>query len=61
MMRMIDSHCHLDFCDFDQDRDELLMRCQQQGIDRFIVPGVTADSWPRLMAMVDSLPGVYGG
>ena len=59
-MRLIDSHCHLDFGDFDRDREALLARCYRQGIDRFVVPGVTAETWPRLMALVGSLPGVYG-
>lgn len=57
---MIDSHCHLDFIDFDDDRTELLERCRKRGIDRFIVPGVTFEGWPRLMEVVDRMPGLYG-
>jgi len=47
-MFLIDSHCHLDFPDFDNDREELIHRCVQQGVQRFLVPGVTADTWERL-------------
>ena len=32
----IDTHCHLDFPEFDQDRDEVIKRSRQEGID-FIV------------------------
>ena len=51
-MQLIDSHCHLDFPEFDNDRDELIESCKQQGITKFIVPGVTAATWQRLQQLV---------
>lgn len=48
-MYLFDSHCHLDFDVFDHDRDEVLKHCQQLGISNIIVPGVTAESWDRLL------------
>ena len=47
-MRLVDSHCHLDFSDFDDDRGELIKRCHQMSIHNFIVPGVSAKNWERL-------------
>jgi TatD DNase family protein len=44
---MIDTHCHLDFQDFDQDREAVLQRCAQNGIDRVVVPAVSAASFER--------------
>ncbi len=32
----IDTHCHLDFPEFDQDRDTVIQRAQNQGIDYII-------------------------
>ncbi|KTF15718.1 TatD family hydrolase [Pseudoalteromonas sp. H105] len=40
-MGFIDSHCHLDFSEFEPNREQLVEQCRQQGINGFIVPGVT--------------------
>jgi TatD DNase family protein len=50
-MKLIDSHCHLDFEAFDHDRDEVLQHCQQLGVTDIIVPGVTAETWDRLITV----------
>ncbi|AWL11405.1 putative metal-dependent hydrolase YjjV [Saliniradius amylolyticus] len=42
---MIDSHCHLDFSDFDKDRQSLLDQCQPQGFEAIVVPGVGPKHW----------------
>jgi TatD DNase family protein len=44
---MIDTHCHLDFQDFDQDRDAVLQRCANNGVNRVVVPAVSAASFQR--------------
>ncbi len=44
-MQLIDSHCHLDFTDFDHDRDEILTRCRGIGIRDIVIPGVCSNSW----------------
>lgn len=49
MMPLIDSHCHLDFSAFDDDRQEVLKRCSELGLTDIIVPGVTRESWPSLI------------
>ena len=33
---LVDTHCHLDFPDFDHDRDEVIRRARSAGIDRII-------------------------
>lgn len=60
---IIDTHCHLDFADFDIDRDEVLARCAQQNVSDIIVPGVTANTWQRtlnLSAPLDCLHAALG-
>ena len=44
---LIDTHCHLQFSQFDDDRAEMIMRAHQVGVTHFVVPGVTAASWPQ--------------
>jgi len=58
-MNLIDSHCHLDFPEFDADRQSLFEECKRQGIQRFIVPGVTADTWDRLDLLNANYPECF--
>ena len=48
-VKIIDSHCHLDFPAFDRDRDAVLDACRRAGIELVVVPGVKAASWDRLL------------
>ncbi len=50
-MYLIDSHCHLDFAQFDLDREYILTHCQQIGVNDIVIPGVTANSWDNLLAV----------
>ncbi|WP_167632295.1 TatD family hydrolase [Mariprofundus ferrooxydans] len=50
-MQLIDSHCHLDDVRFDQDRDIILARAADHGIDSYIVPAVSRSSWPKLQTL----------
>ena len=47
---IIDSHCHLDFAAFDQDRERVLSNCQTVGVNNIVVPGVLANSWESLLS-----------
>ena len=48
-MQLIDSHCHLDFPQFDHDRDEVISRCHSLGIKDIIIPGVRSTSWDKIL------------
>ena len=39
-MQLIDTHTHLDFPDFDADRDTLLQHSRAAGVQRMLVLGV---------------------
>lgn len=45
---VIDSHCHLDNPCFDSDRDLVLSRAYEAGVDAMIIPAINAITWPRL-------------
>jgi TatD DNase family protein len=51
MMHLIDSHCHLDFVTFDHDRDAVLTQCLNKGVNTIFVPAISANYWPRLLAV----------
>lgn len=56
---MIDTHCHIDFKHFDQDRAAVLARCQSLGVHNIVVPGVSPKQWPALQLLVDATPALY--
>ena len=48
---LIDSHCHLDFPAFDDDRQQILTACREKNIQAIIVPGVCRKDWQRLLTV----------
>ena len=50
---LIDSHCHLDFPDFDVDRDELLRRAVGAGVLRAVTISVEPSTFPRVLATAE--------
>ena len=58
-MHLVDSHCHLDFEQFDEDREAILSHCKQLGIRQIIVPGVTACSWSNLISICQTSDMLY--
>lgn len=61
--RLVDSHCHLDFADFDTDRQSMLERSARAGVIAHILPATIAIRWPlmhELTQQYDNLFAVYG-
>ncbi|WP_213608919.1 TatD family hydrolase [Pseudoalteromonas sp.] len=57
-MKFIDSHCHLDFSEFDANRESLINACVVQGIDQFLVPGVSLAQSQKLLEFKVTYPQV---
>ena len=47
-MRLIDSHCHLDFAVFSEDRDSVLQQAQKSHVSDIIIPAVVSETWGKL-------------
>ena len=58
MMRLIDSHCHLDVADFAADLYESLARGHENGVEAFVVPAIDFTSWPGLQALAMQYPAI---
>ncbi len=54
---MIDTHCHIDEEAFEPDREEVIARQQQSGVQAMIVPGVNAASINSVMKVCHAHPG----
>jgi TatD DNase family protein len=48
MLDLIDSHCHLDFDAFNNDRDAVIKRARDNGIRHIVIPGVKRESWQHI-------------
>lgn len=49
-MDLIDTHCHLDVQEFDQDRYQVLTAARHIGVRGIVVPAIQAAGWEHLLA-----------
>ncbi|WP_376800816.1 TatD family hydrolase [Candidatus Raskinella chloraquaticus] len=58
-MKLIDSHCHLDFPDFADDIAGVLERAGANGVTRLITINTRVRRFPALLALAERHPGVF--
>src|SRR5579871_3963900 len=56
---LVDSHCHLDFPDFDADRDAVLARARAAGIGTIVTISTRVRCYPALKALVEAHDRLY--
>lgn len=59
MYDIIDSHCHLDFDDFNSDRNAVIERALSKGIKQIVIPGVKRNSWQFIREICDNNPQLH--
>ncbi|MCL1037209.1 TatD family hydrolase [Shewanella submarina] len=57
---LIDTHAHLDFSEFDNDREQLLVQMADVGIKGAILPAVSLDNWSRVQQLSHRYGLFYG-
>jgi TatD DNase family protein len=56
---LVDSHCHLDFPDFDADRDAIVARAKAAGVGTMVSISTRVAKFPALKAMAERYPRIY--
>jgi len=51
--RFIDTHCHFDFPEFDDDRHQVQQNCLRWGIEKLLVPSVGASNWHKVLRLAE--------
>ncbi|WP_296644449.1 TatD family hydrolase [Roseinatronobacter sp.] len=57
--QLVDSHCHLDFPDFDEERDEVIARAHAAGVKRMVTICTKLSALPKVQAIADAHPSVF--
>ena len=58
-MQLIDTHTHLDFEMFDDDRAQVIARARNAGVERIVVLGVHAANWQRVWQLACDEPSMH--
>lgn len=56
---LIDTHCHLDFADFDAERDELVERAHAAGVAQMVTISTRVKKLDTLIALTERYPSVF--
>src|SRR5688572_7571535 len=56
---LTDTHCHLDFNKFDEDRDAVIQRASEAGVTRILVPALDLESSYAAVSLADAHPNIY--
>ena len=56
---MIDTHCHLDFPQFDADRDTVIRRCLDNGIEQIVNIGSSLEGSERSVEIAQKYECIY--
>jgi TatD DNase family protein len=58
-MTLVDTHAHLDQDEFDADRDAVLRRAKEAGVEAIVAVGVTADSSCAVLDLAERHPEIH--
>ena len=58
-MSLIDTHCHINFDSYDEDRDLVIARAAEAGVTRIINPAVDLETSRTAIELSAQYPGVY--
>ena len=54
---IIDTHCHIYLDEFDEDRSEMILRAENEGVSHFLLPAIDSSSHKKMLNVIDEFPG----
>ena len=57
MTAYTDTHCHLDFERFNEDRDEVIARAWEAGLEKILNPGIDLETGLEAIRLSEAYPG----
>ena len=58
-LTIIDTHCHLDFDSYDDDRDEVVERARSAGVSTIIVPALDLENSRTILELTGQYQGLF--
>ena len=56
---LTDTHCHLDFNKFDEDREAIIQRACEAGVSRILIPALELESSKAVIQLANSHPNIF--
>lgn len=56
-MKIIDTHCHLYADEFDSDRETMMARALEAGVNKFYLPAIDSEAIPGMLSLEEKYPG----
>ncbi|MBD9591206.1 MULTISPECIES: TatD family hydrolase [unclassified Ensifer] len=56
---LIDTHCHLDFPDFEAERDAIVARAREAGVEQMITISTRVKRFETILAIAEAYPNVF--
>ncbi|MBV7522033.1 TatD family hydrolase [Ensifer sp. ENS12] len=56
---LIDTHCHLDFPDFEAERDAIVARAHEAGVEQMITISTRVKRFETILAIAEAYPNVF--
>ncbi|GLK67465.1 TatD family hydrolase [Hansschlegelia plantiphila] len=60
MTALVDSHCHLDFPDFEAERDAVVARAHAAGVGLMVTISTRVRRFDQILGLVERYPSVFG-
>jgi len=58
-MSIIDTHCHLDNVQYNEDIDEVIQRARENGVEAFLIPGADPKELPKAVQLSEKHDDVF--
>ncbi len=55
---LIDTHCHLYLPEFDKDRDDIIQRARDAGVEKFFLPNIDSRSVNAMLSLSSANSGI---